>query len=145
MCGNRLIHRGEVCSEYDIKTGEKCRSEIQPQPFYGNFLKLQVLPAVKNFRNRTGKPEHHQINQAGQHSDRNNAIAQHFPAALLLVISTGPADQRLDSLSDPGKDRQHHQRKVGNHPISCDSHVALQIQNNCIKNDDHNSGGNLRD
>ena len=59
------------------------------------------------------------------------------------LFAIGPTDQRLHPLGDPRVDGHHHQRDVGDHTVCGHAGVPGQPQDDKVKYDHHDPGGEL--
>ena len=53
------------------------------------------------------------------------------------------AYDRLDALSDPGEDRYKDKRDVGKDAVCCHAGVSVEREDQKVKYNDHNAGGQL--
>ena len=55
------------------------------------------------------------------------------------------ADNRLDALADAGEDRHKHKRDIGENTVRCHSCIPVKGEDQEVKHNDHDAGGQLGD
>src|SRR5699024_4926827 len=139
MSRQRIICRGKVYRQNNIKACKNTACKINPQSGLGNALEGLVLLAVENRSNRVRSKKNGQIYQCRYQDHGAHGISESTAYILSVSRAVIAAHKRLDSLGNTCINGNYHQRKICNYTISCNSRVSCKSQDDHIKYDHNDS------